>query len=204
MATSASDLIERVRANINEAERVEDPARENWELLMWLTDGLMDYTSKIPGDAFPELIKQASATGNSIPIPSDYIKTLQVKVTHSIPSGTATEIASILEADEEWLLLNHPVGMGAVAIFRADRIDIGPNATSGILTYQKSPTPILDPCGEFPLSSCHENAIVDYATAKALAKLQDAGAEIYMGLYNARVQAEQGRYGAKLELERTP
>lgn len=202
--TTSADLIARVRSNIAETEATIDPQRTDVELARWLNDGQLDYVSKIPADAVPELIEEATPTGSTWTRPDDFMKLLHIVVNHTLSGSTSlSEEATILAVDEVYLTLNYPTGYGAWAQFRKDVIAFGPNAFSATVRYIKVPEDISDPCAVFELDPEHEEPVVNYATAKALNKINDADSSKYMDFYANRVNAENGKYYVPFRVEKT-
>ena len=206
MSTTVIDLVTRVRSNLNETPATIDPQRTDEEIARWLQDSQLDYISKIPADAVPELIEQVTASGTSWTRAADFIKLLSVQVSHTISgTSTLTEPATVVAIDDDYLVQYYPFLMGAWAQFRKDVVAFGPNAYSAAIRYQRSPVDISDICATFELDPEHEEPIVNRATAKALTKINDADAERYMTLYNDRVAAEGGpKYYQPMRVEKTP
>ena len=201
--TVSAELVERVRSQINEPADNNDPLRSDLEIAQWLQDGLLDYIAKVPADALPELVVHATFTGEYWSISDDYLRLLHVVIDHTLTVGstsvTLTEQAYVLDVDEQNLVLYHPAIMGAWARFDRDDtgehvIRAGPNCVSGTITYLGIPASIAHCNSIFPLGQEHEDPIVNYATNKALSKVNDEDAPRYMELYNARVAAENNRY----------
>ncbi len=200
-ATSA-ELVDRVRSNVNEPAGNDDPQRTDQELAQWLTDGIYDYVSKVPADALPELVVHETFSGTYWPISNNYVKLLHVVIDHAvIPMGSTvstvvTENCKILDIDDEYVALHQPSWAGAWAKF--DRIGsehvikAGPTCYSGTVTYIGLPGSIASCNVTFPLDAEHEEPIVNYATAMALAKINDEDAPRYLERYEARVASEQG------------
>jgi hypothetical protein len=211
--TTSAELVDRVRANINEPAGNQDPQRSDQEIAQWLADGMYDYVSKIPADAIPECIVKATFSGTYWHITSDFIKLLHVVVDHAVtPDGstastTLTEQAKILSIDEVTLSLYTPPWAGAWAKFdklgSTKCIIAGPTCYSGTITYIGLPANIASCSVTFPLTMGHEEPIVNYASAMALAKLNDEDAPRYLERYEARVAAEQGvKYTRKRKIEK--
>lgn len=201
--TVSAELVERVRSNINEPAANNDPLRSDLEIAQWLQDGLLDYVAKIPADAVPELVVHKTFTGEYWSITDDYLRLLHVVVDHVLTIGTISqtlvEQAYVLDVDEQNLVLHYPAIMGAWARFDRDDtgehvIRCGPLCVSGTVTYLGFPDSIAHCNSIFPLGQEHEDPIVNYATNKALSKVNDEDAPRYMELYNLRVQAENVRY----------
>ena len=206
MAITAAELVERVRTGINEPAANAEPQRTDKQILQWLSDAQHDYVAKIPADSVPDLIKEtAASTGSSIPYPEDYLKAFQVLVEHTISvSVTKVDPATMLEVDEQYLALNYPGVLGAWALFREGGIQVGPDAVSSVLVYQRCPTPLVDLCDEFELGCGHDVPVVDRAIALALLKINDEGSPSSLELYGERVQAEGSKFGQKVEVEKVP
>jgi hypothetical protein len=206
MATSA-ELVDRVRSNINEPFSNDDPQRTDQEIAQWLTDGLYDYVQKIPADGAPELVVHSTFTGDYWEIPADYMRLLHVVVSHTIGGiQVVTEQAYVLNVDEVYLCQWYPGGLGAWARF--DRIGSthvirsGPNVFSGTITYIGLPNSLATCNVTFPMGAEHEEPIVNYATAMALAKINDEDAPRYLERYNERIMAENGRYPQPKKVEK--
>jgi hypothetical protein len=203
--TLSAEMVERVRSQINEPASTTDSLRTDFEIAQWLQDGQLDYISKIPVDALPETIEEEAPVGDTWTRPDGFVKLLVILVNHAISSTvTQQEEATVLSVDESYLTLYYPGGLGTWAQFRKNVIAFGPNATGATIRYQKVPTNISDPCATFGLNVEHEEPIVNYATAKALAKINDADAERFMALYNDRVAAENNKYPKPYRAEKAP
>lgn len=203
--TTSAELVARVRANINEPSTTVDPLRLDEEIAQWVQDGQMDYIQKIPGDAVPEMVAETTPTGANWTIPTDFLRLIVCNVNHTI-SGTVTltEEASIISSDDTYMTLYYPGGMGAWAQFREAVLAFGPNAYGATIRYFRLPTNLNDPCATLDLGEEHEEPICNYATSKALAKVNDRDAAAYMAKYDSRVAAEQGRYPIPLRVEKAP
>ncbi len=203
--TAVATLIERVRSNINEPLTNDDPQRSDQEIADWLQEAQIDYISKVPADAFPEIIEEVFQSGGAWTVALDYIKLLQVLVNHNVPIGGSTvETAYVLPIDGEYLAQRWPSGLGAWAKFHENAIRYGPQAISSTITYQRQPRALGDICVESELDDEHDGAIVLYATAMALNKLNDEDADKYMSAYTTRVEAEQSKHGKESDVERVP
>jgi hypothetical protein len=211
--TTSAQLVDRVRSNINEPAGNADPQRSDEEIAQWLQDGMFDYISKIPADAVSELITQATFSGTYWHIEPKFVKLLHVVIDHAVtPSGattstTLTEQCKILDVDEEYFALYAPSWAGAHAKFgkvgSTKSINAGPNCLSGTITYIGLPATIASCNVTFPLTMGHEEPIVNYATAMALAKVNDEDAPRYLERYEARVAAEQGvKYTRRRKVEK--
>lgn len=205
--TTSAELVDRVRSNINEPAGNNEPLRTDPEIAQWLQDALFDYIQKIPADATPELITHRTFTDNYWVITSDYLRLLHVVIDHTISgTTTATEQCYVLNIDEEYIALYMPPYMGAWAKFDKigadDVIKAGPNSISGTVTYLGLPSEISSCNATFPLDLEHEEPIVNYATSKALAKINDEDAPKYMELYNMRIAAENERYPRPWKVEK--
>ena len=211
--TTSADLVDRVRSGINEPAGNDDPQRTDSEIAQWVTDAMYDYISKIPADAVPELVQQATFSGTYWHITSDFIKLLHVNLTHTITvtgattSKTLIEQCKVLDIDEEYIALYSPPWAGAWAKFgkvgSTKSLCMGPNAVSGTITYIGLPASVASCNVTFPLTMGHEEPIVNYATAMALAKLNDADADRYLERYERRVAAEQGmKYTKRRKVEK--
>lgn len=195
--TTAANLITRVRTNINEPSGQTDPLRSDTEILQWLEDGVHDYLCKIPADSIPSLLAVQTFSGNTCSIPTDYVKIVEILVTNTISgSTTGVDKAFVLKADESFLANNWATGFGAWAQFRNGQLYVGPAAVSGTLSYLKRPTAMTTSSVTFGLPAQHEEPVVNYATVMALGKVNDADAERYLVAYNARIQAENGKFTA--------
>jgi hypothetical protein len=205
MSTTVLDLVQRVRSNINESPATIDPQRTDDEIARWLQESQLDYISKIPADAVPELIEEVVSGDSSWTRAADFVKLLSVQVSHTISgTSTITEPATILSIDDDYQVQYYPFLLGAWAQFRKDVIAFGPNAYLAYIRYQRAPADISDVCATFEMDAEHEEPIVNRATAKALSKINDADAERYMTLYNDRVAAEAGpKYYQPLRVEKT-
>jgi hypothetical protein len=200
-------MVLKCRSRLNEPLGQNDPQRTDAELFDFLDAAVADYVSKVPGDAFPELVTTATFTGTYWSIPTDYIKLLQVRVNHlvvadDLTTESVTETAQIVEVDGEYIADHFPDTLGAYAIFDTARIKVGPNAVTSYAKYLSSPGKYAD-CEESGLRPEHDEPIVNFACALAALKIDDDAAP-FMALYDKRVQAEQVRYGAALDIERVP
>ena len=162
----------------------------------------MDYLHRVPQEHFPELTTSATFSGASVSLPNDYLFFHSCTVTHTL-SGTVTAIDEcfILPPGDSYLINNYPGYMGAWAQVRGANLSCGPNVYSGTLTYVKTPATISATSSTFGLSVEHEVAIVDYATSKALLKVNDADSDSWMKHYMSAVEAKGGR-GESKEIER--
>lgn len=194
--TATSALITRCRTNINEPTGQTDPLRTDVEIIQWLQDGVGDYMSKLPVDAFPTLLATATFSGSVCSFPTDYLKLVEIMVNHTM-SGSTTEIARAyaLSSDEGWMAANWGL-VGAWMQFKGGAISLGPNAIAGTMSYIKSPTVLSSSSTTFGLPQQHEEPIVNYATAMALGKINDTDAERYLNSYNMRIAAERAKYGS--------
>lgn len=200
--TTASDLVTRVRSNIHEPTTIVYPRRTDAEILQWLEDGLLDYMHRVPQEHFPELTSQATFTGNSFSLPADYMFFHSCTLTHTLSGSTvSTDDCFILKPGDTYLIVNYPGYMGAWAHITGSTLTCGPNAISGTLTYVRTPTSMTTSSDTFVLGAEHESALVDYATSKALLKVNDADSDAWMQHYMASVQAKGGR-GESQEIER--
>jgi hypothetical protein len=213
MTITSAQLVDRVRSNVNEPFSNDDPQRSDSEIAQWLTDGMYDYVSKVPADAIPECIMQATFSGSYWHISSDYIKLLHVVIDHAVtPTGattstTLTEQCKILDVDEEYIRLYHPPTAGAWAKFdkygSTKSIECGPSCYSGTVTYIGLPSSVASCNVTFPLTDGHAEPIVNYATAMALAKINDEDAPRYLERYEMRIAAEQGvKYTRRRKIEK--
>lgn len=205
--TTSAELVSRVRSNINEPELNDDPLRSDPEIAQWLTDGLYDYVQKIPADAIPEIVTHATFSGDYWVITSDYLRLLHVVINHTISGTTAfKEQAYVLNVDEVYLHEYYPSGVGGWARFDkigADQvIRTGPNTIEGTITYLGLPGSLASCNTTFPLDMEHEEPIVNYATAMALAKINDEDAPRYLERYEKRVEAENARYPLPYKVEK--
>lgn len=209
--TTSAQLVNRVRTNINEPARNADPQRDDLEIAQWLQDGLYDYVSKVPADAVPETITQATFSATYWHVTSDFIKLMHVVISHGVQTSTqtvtVTEQCKILDADEEYVANFSPLWAGAWAKFdkvgSTKCIKAGPNCYSGTITYIGLPSAIASCNVTFPLTAGHEEPIVNYATAMALAKINDEDAPAYLDRYERRVMAEQGiKYPRRRKVEK--
>lgn len=196
--TLASDLLTVVRSNINEPSTITDPQRSDTELLAWLDQAMFDYLQKVPREHFPELIQRTTFTGTYIAVPSDYLFFHSMVINHTL-SGTLTGVDEcwVLDPGETYFVNNYPGYMGAYCQFVGANINAGPNCFAGTLSYVKRPTHITTGSITFGLNHEHETPIVNYATALALAKVNDADAENYLALYTDSVAAKIGRQESK-------
>lgn len=201
--TASEDLLARVRANLNEVTGIaQEPQRTDAQIYTWLDDAQKDYVSKIPSDAVPELLTTTPVTGAFWTLATDYVKLVQVEVSHTISgSVTATEHAYIVNADEGWMPLLITSGIGAWAQFTKNGISIGPQAYAGVVSYIKNPTALSTTGVTFALGSEHEEPVVNRATALACYQINDEDSKEYNGFYEARIQAEKSKYGMELEVE---
>lgn len=201
--TTATDLVTRVRTNVNEPTGQTDPLRSDVEIIQWLEDGVHDYMSKVPAEAFPSMQTSKTFSASSCTLPADYLKLIVVVIDHTMSgSGTTTvtmtDKAYMLRSDENWLAANWPVGPGAWAQFQGASILVGPHPVSGTLTYLKKPGTLSTSSSTFDLPAQHEEPVVNYATAMALGKVNDTDAERYLTSYNTRIKAENAKYGEPL------
>jgi hypothetical protein len=192
--TAASELITRVRSNINEPSTIDDPQRSDVDILAWLDQGMYDYVHKVPMESFPELIVQSTFSGSTKTLPTDYMLFCGAVVNHTL-SGSTTSVDEVwvVKPGEDYFIRNYPENMGAYCQFTGAIINFGPRVFAGTLTYIKTPTHMTTSSITFPLGSEHEVPIVNYATALALAKVNDADAPNYLALYTDNVNAKSGR-----------
>ena len=148
-------------------------------------------------------MKHATFSGGSVTKPTDFLKILQIEVNHTV-SGTETEITTcfLLPSDGGYVADHYDGGIGAWAHFRQGAYYVGPSVISGTLTYQRRPVTLATGCPTLDLADEHAGAIVDFATAKALDKLNDADSDKYMRSYELRVQAENKKFGIVYEVEK--
>lgn len=202
MTTTAGDLVTRVRSNINESASVSTPLRTDSEIITWMQDAVLDYMHKVPQEHFPELTEDVTFSGPTIAIPDDYLFFHSCTVTRTI-SGTTTGICDcfVLTPGETYFITNYPGVLGAYCKVAPDVITCGPNVISGTLTYVKHPVVLTTSSTTFSLGHEHESAMVNKASAMALLKVNDAGAEAYLKLYDDAIAAKAGR-GESKEIER--
>lgn len=198
MTTIASDLVTRVRSNINEPSTQVNPLRTDLEIIRWLQDGVSDYLSRVPVDAMPTLLAVATFSGSNCSFPTDYLKIAEVLLTHTVSGTTVTAIdkAYMLGPEDGWMAQNWPGVMGAWCHFSNGKMNFGPFPASGTVSYIKLPVSMSTASDTFGLPTNHEEPIVNYATVMALNKVNDADAERYLGAYNARVSSERAKYGS--------
>ena len=211
--TTSAQLVDRVRSNLNEPASNQDPMRSDQEIAQWLDDAVRDYISKIPADAVPELVVHKTFSGTYWSITTDFIKLLHVVISHGCtPSGATTsttlaEQCKVLDIDEEYMALYSPSWAGAWAKFdrigTAHVIKAGPTCYSGTITYIGIPSSIASCNVTYPLNFMHEEPIVNYATSKALDKINDEDAPRFMEMYNMRIAAENGvKYPQRRKVEK--
>ncbi len=196
-------LVGRVRSQILEPYSNDDQQRSDAEITSWLQAGQMDYVAKTPADSHPGLVKHATFSTSFVAVPSDYLKILQVEVSHTV-SGTETETttAFILPSDGGYIADHYDGAIGAWAQFRQGSIYTGPSVYAGTLTYQRRPITLASGCPTFDLGDEHADPIIDFATSKALQKLNDEDSAGYMQSYELRVKAENQRHGLVYEIEK--
>jgi hypothetical protein len=200
--TLANDLVLRCRSNIHEPSTIAYPRRTDAEILQWLQDGLLDYMHRVPQEHFPELTASVTFSGATVNLPSDYMFFHSCTVNHTL-TGTTTgkDECFIIGIGDSYLVNNYPGYMGAWAQIAGDRLTCGPNVYAGTLTYVKSPTTMSSTSSSFTLGAEHEAAIVDFATSKALLKVNDADSATWMQHYTAAVDAKKNR-GESSDIER--
>jgi hypothetical protein len=197
--TTSAELVTRVRSNIYEtAGATGELSRTDEEIGQWLADSCYDYISKLPSDAFPELLVETPVLSFPWALPDDFEKLVEVVVIHTVSSTSVTEPAYVLKSDESYLRLRHTDGLGAWAQIReiggTVSIDAGPSATGGFVKYVKVPVNLKPPSAQLSLDIEHEEPIVNRATALALTKVNDEDSQFYMKLYDDRITAEQKKY----------
>lgn len=193
--TTNAQLLSRVRTNINEPATVTTPLRTDAEIYQWLQDAQMDYLHRVPQEHFPELITSTTFSGTRCLLPDDYLFFYSLTVDHTI-SGTYTgsDDCYLLKPGESYIPLHHTSGLGAWAQIVGAYMNAGPQVYSGTLTYVKTPTSIGTTVSvTFSLSEEHESAIVAYATAQALSKVNDADSDLWISNYSALVEAKGGQ-----------
>ena len=80
---------------------------------------------------------------------------------------------------------------------------MGPNCYSGTVTYIGLSSSLSSSTSTFPLTAGHEEPVVNYATAMALAKVNDEDAPRYLEAYQARIDAENGiKYTRRRKVEK--
>jgi hypothetical protein len=202
LMTLANDLVQRVRSQIHEPSTVAYPRRTDAEILQWLDDGLLDYMHRVPQEHFPELTTSVAFTGSTVSLPADYMFFHSCTVTHTL-SGVTTgkDECFVIGPGDSYLVNNYPGYMGAWAQVSGNMLSVGPNVFSGTLTYVKSPTTMSTTSSTFTLGAEHESALVDYATSKALLKVNDSDSAAWMSHYMAAVEAKGGR-GESGDIER--
>jgi hypothetical protein len=193
--TTAADLTTRVRSDINEPSGQTDQLRTDEEIRAWLQGSQLEYVLSVPPESLPEITVHATFTGTQWAIAADYLKLAQIMVTHTL-SGTYTEITQpfVLSADEGYFAQMYDGGYGAWAQFRNNVIAFGPTPISGTITYLKAPTSLTTfATAVFELGPEHEEPVVNRASSLACAKINDADSEIWMGLYEARIEVANAR-----------
>lgn len=200
--TTNQELITRVRSIIHEPITVSHPRRTDAEILQWLQDGQLDYVGRLPAENFPELTTSATFSGSAVALPADYFMFYGCTVSHTL-SGTVTsrDECFLLHPGDTYLPNNYPGFMGAWAQVTGSTLTCGPYVYSGTLTYLKTPATISSSSGTFPLSVEHEAAVVRYAAAMALLKVNDSDSDYWMNQYEAAVGAKGGERMSK-EIER--
>jgi len=194
MATNAQ-LLSRVRTNVNEPSTVTTPLRTDAEIYQWLQDAQMDYLHRVPQEHFPELIAESTFSGTRCAIPADYLFFYSLTVSKTL-SGTYTGIedAYLINPGENYLVNHYPTVLGAWGQIVGAYINAGPNVFSGTLTYVKHPTSLATTTSvTCSLSEEHESALVAYATAQALSKVNDADSDLWISNYSALVEAKGGQ-----------
>jgi hypothetical protein len=197
-------LVTRVRSNINEpSAEVSSPLRSDGEILQWLQDGQLDYVHRVPKEHFPELISTQTFSGNSVTIPADYLFFYSCTINHTI-SGTITgkDECFVIKPGENYLIDNYPTVLGAWAQVAGAAINFGPNCISGTLSYVKVPPNISSGSVTFGMSIEHESAIVEFGSAMALLKVNDADSESHMALYEKAIASKGGQKQEAEEVER--
>src|ERR1041384_2746251 len=139
MTTSPQEIILRCRSLLNEPLGQTDPQRTDGELLEWADDAVNDLMSKLPADAFPELVKEVTFLGATWEIPTDYIKLLQIRATHLVDDESVEETVQILGVDEEQLLDAFLGEMGVFAIFDEAQLKFTSDIVGGRVKYLAKP-----------------------------------------------------------------
>ena len=199
-----TDLVTRVRSNINESSSVQSPRRTDAEILRWLQDAQLDYVHRIPKEQLPEIQASVTFSGESVSLPADYLFYYACRVNHTI-SGTYTEIVDcfVINPGEDYFRDHYPSLMGAWAQIVDEALQVGPNVISGTLSYIQTPTDISTTNSvTVSLGVEHESAIVNYATAMALLKVNDDDSDNYMSLYEGSIASKGGEAREAKEIER--
>ena len=191
--TTSDALLARVRSNIFEVTGGEANRTDN-EIYVWLNDALYDYVAKLPADAFPELVVEASVTWPWT-IPPGFSKLIEAIVNHTVGAGPIQEVAYLLDGDESYIRLAQAAGsLGAWVQIRATTIDAGPSPIGGTVKYIRIPNDINGAGKTLELGLEHEGPLVDRATGYALMKINDEDSQVYMAHYEKRIAAEIGKF----------
>ena len=198
-----TDLVSRVRSNINEPSTVSTPLRTDAEILQWLQDAQLDYVHRVPKEHFPELITSVTFSGSQVSIPADYQFFFSCTVSHTL-SGTYTEVEDcfVILPGDSYLVNHYPTVLGAWAQVTGSALKCGPNVFSGTFSYIKRPASVSTGSVTFSLGEEHEAAVVAYASAQALYKTNDADADTWVANYGALVEAKGGEKPESKEIER--
>lgn len=196
--TTNADLITRVRSNIHEPSTVTNPRRTDTEILQWLQDAQLDYVHRVPNEHFSELITSVTFSGSSVALPANYLLFHSCIVNHTL-SGTYTEVDEcfVLYPGDTYIVNNYPGWAGAWCKVTGSTISCGPDAFSGTLCYVKTPATISSTSGTFELSIEHESAVVKYASAMALLKVNDTDSGAWMELYEQAIANKGGDRNSK-------
>lgn len=196
------ELITRVRSIIHEPITVAHPRRTDAEILQWMQDAQLDYVGRVPAECFPELTTSKTFSGSSVALPADYFMFHGVTVSHTL-SGTVTAIDEgfLVNPGDTYLVHNYPGFMGAWAQITGSTLTCGPYVYGGTLTYLKTPATISATTGTFGLGIDHEAAVVKYAAAMALLKVNDTDSDYWLNQYEAAIGAKGGERMSK-EIER--
>jgi hypothetical protein len=98
----------------------------------------------------------------------------------------------VIYPGDNYIINNYPGYAGAWCKITGSTITCGPDVISGTLTYVKTPTTISATTSTFELSLEHEAAIVKYATAMALLKVNDTDSGTWLELYEQAIAAKGG------------
>ena len=193
MGTSPQAMVIKCRSLLNEPLGQNDPQRTDPEILQWLDDATTDFISKVVADAFPELVKEVTFLGSTWTIPSDYLKLLQVRATHLVDSESVEETVQILGVDNEYILDSFAGSLGIFAVFDAAKLKLTSDVVQGRVKYLSKPASFVQ-CEESSLKPEFDDPIINRTVAFALSKINDEGADFYLGRYNERIAAENERY----------
>jgi len=191
MTTTSTQLLSRVRSNINEPSAAQ---RTDAEIYQWLDEGLFDYMHKVPQEHFPELTTSKTFTGSAVGLPTDYMFFHSCTVNHTL-SGTYTGVDDcyVVPPGDSYLPNFYPCALGAWCQITGNTLSCGPQIINGTLTYVKTPTHLSTASATLDIGAEHETPIVNYGTMMALLKINDADADAFKKLYDDNVAAKVAR-----------